>query len=256
MAEDAQRRATNRHRRFARPLFPPGGIGARDMGGGRRDGENERDHEFSEGGLRGASGLIGGGAPMRIFGDLNSGNCQKVKTTADYLGVSYDWIDVDTEKGESRTTEFLALNPAGQVPTVVFDDGRALAQSNAIVRHLARGSSLIPDDPFDQAKADEWMFWEQYSHEPYVAVARFQLVYLGRDRSDLEPKLVERGERALERLELGLRRRDYLVGDRLSIADIALLPYTRLAHEGGFDLARRSAIRDWIGRCETVLRFP
>ena len=192
---------------------------------------------------------------MRIFGDLNSGNCQKVKTTADYLGVSYDWIDVDTEKGESRTTEFLALNPAGQVPTVVFDDGRALAQSNAIVRYLARGSSLIPDDPFDQAKADEWMFWEQYSHEPYVAVARYQLVYLGKDRRELEPKLVERGERALDRLELGLRGRDYLVGDRLSVGDLALLPYTRLAHEGGFDLAGRTATRDWIGRCETVLRF-
>jgi glutathione S-transferase len=192
---------------------------------------------------------------MRIFGDLKSGNCQKVKATADYLGVSYAWIDVDITKGESRTPEFLAKNPAGQVPVVAFDDGRALAQSNAIVRYLARGSSLIPDDPFDQAKADEWMFWEQYSHEPYVAVARYQLVYLGKDKSELEPRLVERGERALDRLELGLKGRDYLVGDRLSVADIALLPYTRLAYEGGFDLAGRTAIRGWIERCEKGLRF-
>ena len=147
------------------------------------------------------------------------------------------------------------MNPAGQVPVVVFDDGRALAQSNAIVRHLARGSSLIPDDPFDQAKADEWMFWEQYSHEPYLAVARYQLVYLHKRKSELEPKIIERGERALDRLELGLTGRNYLVGDRLSVGDIALLPYTRLAHEGGFDLAGRTAIRNWIERCEQRLRF-
>ena len=198
---------------------------------------------------------VAGGAPMKVFGDLNSGNCQKVKATADYLGLPYEWVDIDITKGQSRTPEFLATNPAGQVPTVVFGDGRALAQSNAIVRYLARGSSLIPDDPFDQAKADEWMFWEQYSHEPTVAVARYQLVYLGKDKSELAPKLVERGEQALDRLELGLKGRDYLVGDRLSIGDIALLPYTRLAHEGGFDLAGRTAIRQWIGRCEKHLRF-
>lgn len=192
---------------------------------------------------------------MKVFGDLASGNCQKVKATADYLGIPYTWIDVDVTRGESRTPEFLEVNPAGQVPAVVFDDGKALAQSNAIVRYLARGSSLIPDDPFDQAKADEWMFWEQYSHEPYVAVARYQLVYLGKDKSELEPKLAERGERALDRLELGLKGRDYLVGDRLSVGDVALLPYTRLAHEGGFDLAGRTAIREWIARCERDLRF-
>jgi glutathione S-transferase len=192
---------------------------------------------------------------MKIHGDIKSGNCQKVKATADYLGLAYEWIAIDTQKGETRAPGFLAMNPAGQVPVVVFDDGRALSQSNAIVRHLARGTSLIPDDPFDQAKADEWMFWEQYSHEPYVAVARFQRVYLGKPQAEIDPGLMARGDKALDRLELGLEGKAFLVGERLSIADIALLPYTRLAHEGGFDLASRPGIRDWIGRCEAELRF-
>jgi glutathione S-transferase len=192
---------------------------------------------------------------MHIYGDINSGNCQKVKATADYLGLAYDWIPVDITKGESRTSEFLALNPAGQVPLVVFDDGRPLAQSNAIVRYLARESALIPDDPFDQAKADEWMFWEQYSHEPYVAVARYQCVYLGKSPAEVEPRIVERGNKALDRLELGLRGRRFLVGDRLSVADIALCPYTRLAREGGLDLGARPATRAWIEACETHLKF-
>ena len=176
-----------------------------------------------------------------------------MKFTADFLGLGYEWVDVDIMKGKSRTPKFLALNPAGQVPIVVFDDGRALAQSNAIVRYLARASSLIPDDPFDQAKADEWMFWEQYSHEPYVAVARFQLVYLKKTAAELDAKIFNRGNFALDRLELAVNGRNFLVGEKLSIADIALLPYTRLAHEGSFDLADRPAIRAWIARCEREL---
>ena len=192
---------------------------------------------------------------MRIYGDVGSGNCQKVKATAEFLGLAYDWIAIDIMMGESRTAEFLRVNPAGQIPVVVFDDGRTLAQSNAIVRYLARGSSLIPDDPFDCAKADEWMFWEQYSHEPCVAVARYQRVYLKTPQSEIDPRLMERGDRALDRLEARLAGRDYLVGERLSVADIALLPYTRLAHEGGFDLASRPAIGEWIARCEAQLKF-
>ena len=192
---------------------------------------------------------------MKIYGDLKSGNCQKVKFVADFLGLAYDWIDVDITRGQSRTPQFLAINPAGQVPAVTLDDGRPLAQSNAILRHLARGSALIPADPYDAAKADEWMFWEQYSHEPYVAVARYQMVYLGKSVGERDPKIVERGERALDRLEAGLAGQTYLVGDRFSVADIALLPYTRLAHEGGFDLGPRAATRAWIERCERDLRL-
>src|SRR3977135_4214928 len=124
---------------------------------------------------------------MKIYGDTNSGNCLKVKWVCDRLALPYTWTDVDTLKRETRTTPFLKLNPAGQVPTVEFDDGRMLAESNAIIRYLARGSDLIPADDFAAAKMDEWLFWEQYSHEPYVAVCRSQMIYLGKDASDLDP---------------------------------------------------------------------
>ncbi len=115
---------------------------------------------------------------MKIYGGTNSGNCLKVKWVCDRLAQPYDWIDVDTLKGETRTTEFLRLNGAGQVPTVVLDDGRTLAQSNAIIRYLARGSDLIPTDAYAAAKMDEWLFWEQYSHQPHIAVCRFHFGYL------------------------------------------------------------------------------
>ncbi len=115
---------------------------------------------------------------MKVYGDTNSGNCLKVKWVCDHLALPYAWIAVDTLKGETRTAEFLKLNGAGQVPTVELDDGRALAQSNAIIRYLARGSHLIPQDAYAQGKMDEWLFWEQYSHEPYIAVCRFQMFYL------------------------------------------------------------------------------
>ena len=127
---------------------------------------------------------------MKIYGDTNSGNCLKVKWVCDHLALPYDWIDVDTLKGETRTAEFLKLNSAGQVPAVELDDGRTLAQSNAIIRYLARGSRLIPSDAYAQAKMDEWLFWEQYSHEPYIAVCRFQMFYLGKPASDLDPEKV------------------------------------------------------------------
>ena len=192
---------------------------------------------------------------MRVYGDLASGNCLKVKYTADHLGLPYDWIPVDLKKGETRTKSFLAKNPYGEVPVVEFDDGRTLAQSNAIIRYLARDSELLPTDSFEQAKVDQWMFWEQYSHEPYVAVARFQMVYLGKKFDEREARVVERGERALGVLEEALSGRTYLVGDRLSVADIALVAYTRLAHEGGFVLSHRPAIRKWIAQCERDLKI-
>jgi glutathione S-transferase len=190
---------------------------------------------------------------MKIYGDSNSGNCLKVKWVCDRLALPYGWIEIDTLKGESRTHEFLKLNPAGQVPTVVLDDGRTLAQSNAIIRYLARGSALIPIDAYDAAKMDEWLFWEQYSHEPYVAVCRFQMRYLGKPASELDPDKVRRGYAALARLEQQLAATRFLVGDSLSLADVALLAYTRLAHEGGFHLDGYAALRRWIGEAEHSL---
>jgi glutathione S-transferase len=190
---------------------------------------------------------------MLIYGDSISGNCLKVKWTADRLRLPYTWHEVDILKGESRTPEYLAMNPAGQVPAVQFEDGRTLAQSNAIVLHLAEGSDLIPPDAFDRAKMLEWLFWEQYSHEPAIAVARFQLRYLGRQLSELEPKLIEKGHSALAVMEQALSGRPYFVGAQLSCADIALVAYTRVAHEGGFDLAAYPSVATWVHRVERDL---
>jgi glutathione S-transferase len=192
---------------------------------------------------------------MDIYGDLNSGNCLKVKWVCDVCARPYRWLDVDTMTGGSRTPEFLAMNPAGQVPVIRLDDGRTLAQSNAIIRYLAQGSALIPHDPYQAAKMDEWLFWEQYSHEPYIAVCRFQMVYLGKPASALDPDKVKRGYAALDRMELQLATTDWLAGASLSLADVALLAYTRVAHQGSFDLARYPAIRRWIAACETELRL-
>jgi glutathione S-transferase len=197
-----------------------------------------------------------GAAAMKIYGDTNSGNCLKVKWVCDRLNLPYQWIEIDTRKGETRTPQFLEMNGAGQVPTVAFDDGRTLAQSNAIIRYLARDSDLIPRDPFAAAKMDEWLFWEQYSHEPYVAVCRFQMVYLGKDVSELDPEKVKRGYAALDRMERHLATSRCFVGSAASLADVSLLAYTRVAHEGGFDLGRYGAIRRWIGETEAYLGLP
>jgi len=192
---------------------------------------------------------------LRIYGDSISGNCLKVKWTADYLGRAYEWIETDVLKSETRTPEFLALNPAGQAPVVVLDDGRALAQSNAIILFLAEGSDLIPVAAYDRARMLEWMFWEQYSHEPYVAVARFHVKYLGKPVAELDPKLVERGAAALRRLEEGLADRPFLVGPRVSLADVALVAYTRMAPDGGFDLGVYPRVTGWIARVEAALHI-
>ena len=190
---------------------------------------------------------------MKIYGDSKSGNCLKVKWVADSLGLSYDWIETDILAGQSRTPAYLAMNPAGQVPAVVLDDGRPLAQSNAIILHLAEGSGLIPADAYERAKMLEWMFWEQYSHEPYIAVCRFQMFYLKKPASDLDPEKVKRGHAALARMEHQLAITPFLVGDAVTLADVSLLAYTRLAHEGGFDLDRYAALRRWIAATEKLL---
>ena len=193
---------------------------------------------------------------MKIYGDLGSGNCLKVKWVCDRLALPYIWIPIDILKRESRTPQFLKLNNAGQVPTVEFDDGRTLAQSNAIIRYFARDSDLIPADAFAAAKMDEWLFWEQFSHEPYVAGCRFQMVYLGRPASDLDPDKIKRGYAALARMEQQLAQTRFLVGETFSLADVALLAYTRLAHEGGFHLDGYAAVRRWIGEAEAILGLP
>jgi glutathione S-transferase len=192
---------------------------------------------------------------LHIYGDSRSGNCLKVRWTAEKLGITYHWTEVDVLLGATRSPGFLALNPSGQVPLVVLADGRPLSQSNAIILHLAEGSALIPVNAYDRAQMFAWLFWEQYSHEPYVAVARFQVRFLGKPPADLDPKLVERALGALRRLDEALADGDFLVGGRLTLADIALVAYSRLAPEGGLDLAPYPAMRGWIRRVEVALNI-
>lgn len=190
---------------------------------------------------------------IRVYGDQGSGNCRKVTYVCDYLGIEYDWIDIDIMKGESRTPAFLALNPEGQVPLVEVAPGRLLRQSNAILLFLARDTALVPSDPWELAQVHQWLFWEQYTHEPSVAVCRFQMLYLGKPASALDPARVAKGNAALDLMEQQLGTRDWLVGDSPTVADLALVAYTRVAHEGGFDLAERRALRNWVGHCERLL---
>jgi glutathione S-transferase len=190
---------------------------------------------------------------LLIYGDRASGNCLKVKWTAEKLGIPYRWMQTDVRQGDTRTPGFLAMNPAGQVPTVVLDDGRPLAQSNAIILHLAEGSALIPADRYERARMLEWLFWEQYSHEPYIAVARFHRHLMGKSASEIEPRLMERGNGALARLAQQLGATRFLAGEALTLADIAVVAYTRVAHEGGFDLAQYPAVKAWVARVEAEL---
>jgi glutathione S-transferase len=192
---------------------------------------------------------------MILHGDMQSGNCLKVKYAADHLGLPLNLRAVDTTKGESRTPAFLAMNPWGQVPVLELADGRFLAQSNAILRYLARGTPLLPDDAYQAAKVDEWLFWEQYSHEPYVATCRFHMLYLGQPKETRDPQKVERGERALDHMEAMLAGREWLAGQSLTIADIALVAYTQFAEEGGFDLGPRPNVTSWVGRTQNALRL-
>ena len=195
---------------------------------------------------------------IKIYGDPISGNCLKVKWTAERIGIPFTWVDVNVVNRETRTDAFLAMNPAGQVPTIVLDDGRTLAQSNAIILHLAENTALIPVDAYDRAKMFEWLFWEQYSHEPTSAVVRFQVKYLGRPRSEVDAALIARAEAALTLMDRtlaagALNGRDFLVGATLTLADIALVAYTRFAADGGFDLADYPAVDAWVRRVEQEL---
>ncbi len=194
---------------------------------------------------------------IRIFGDSISGNCLKVKWVAERLGIDHEWVEIDILKGETRTDDFLAINPFGQVPVVEFEDGRTLAQSNAIIAYLAEGSDLYPQNAFERAKMMEWMFWEQYSHETAIAVRRFQKLYEKRPEDEIDPALLAKGRRALGRMEMALLSNDWIAGgEAMTLADISLLAYTRLAHEGGFDVSEFPAVHGWIARCERELGLP
>jgi glutathione S-transferase len=195
-------------------------------------------------------------AAMTIFGDSISGNCLKVKWVADRLRLPYDWVEINVLNKETRTPEFLAMNPAGRVPVVRFADNGVLAQSNAIMLHLAEASTLIPADPYQRAQMFQWLFWEQYSHEPAIAVLRFHKHYLRKPESEIDPALPPKCESVLTMMNDHLQRRSYFVGGKISLADIALVAYTRFADEAGLDLKGRPHVAAWIHRIERDLNIP
>lgn len=185
-----------------------------------------------------------------VYGMSASGNCYKVGLLLAQLGEPYRWVEVDTLGGETRSADFLAKNPNGKVPLLELDDGRMLAESNAILCYLAEGSALWPDDRWYRAQVLQWLFFEQYSHEPYIAVARFISRFLPADhprRAEL-PRLVERGNQALAVMEQHLQDRIFFADCGYSLADIALYAYTHSAHEAGFDLSAYRAISSWLDR--------
>ncbi|HMH65334.1 MAG TPA: glutathione S-transferase family protein [Rhizomicrobium sp.] len=194
-------------------------------------------------------------AAMTIYGDSISGNCLKVKFVADRLGLPYDWVEISVIKGETRTPEFLAMNPVGQVPVVRFADNGALAQSNAIMLHLAQNTDLIPADAFERALMLQWLFWEQYSHEPAIAVLRFHKFYLKKADSEIDPALPAKCAKVLALMNSHLEARKYFVGEKLSLADIALVAYTRFAHQAGLSLATVPNVAAWVRRVESDLKI-
>lgn len=192
-------------------------------------------------------------AMFTVYGMADSGNCYKVKLALEQLGKPYRWVEVDSTKGETRTQEYLARNPNGKVPTLQLEDGGYLPESNAILYYLAEGTPLLPADKLGRARALQWMFFEQYSHEPCIAVARAILRYQPPDsprRAEL-PRLRERGEKALGVMEQRLQGAPYFAGARYTIADIALYAYTHCAADGGFDLKRYPAVLAWLMRVKS-----
>jgi glutathione S-transferase len=186
---------------------------------------------------------------LRLYDYFESGNAYKVRLLLSQLGVPFERVHLDILRGETRSPEFRARNPNHRVPLVEWPDGRTLAESNAILFHLAEGTRYLPRDPFERAQVLQWMFFEQYSHEPYIAVVRFWHFSgeLEAHRAEL-PARMERGHHALAVMQSHLATRAYFVGERYSIADIALYAYTHVADEGGFELAAYPAIRAWIAR--------
>ena len=187
---------------------------------------------------------------FKVYGDYRSGNCYKVKRMLHLLGKPYQWIPIDILKGETQSEAFLAKNPNGKIPVLELDDGTCLWESNAILNFLADGSEFLPSEPRLRTQVLQWQFFEQYSHEPYVAVARFIQLYQGmpEERREEHARCLKLGYKALKVMEKQLERTPYLVGEHYSIADIALYAYTHVAHEGGFSLEAFPAVRAWLDR--------
>lgn len=197
---------------------------------------------------------------MNLYGMTGSGNCWKPAVLMRQLEIPFQWIEVDILKGQSRTTDYLKKNPNGKVPLLeVRDHGetRFLAESNAMLCYLADGTPFLPDDRWPRAKVLEWLFFEQYSHEPYIATVRFWVHFL-KKQDEWQEKIGEamkKGYAALEVMERALEKSAFLAGAQYTIADIALYAYTHVAHQGGYELARFPQIRGWLARVASQPRF-
>ena len=194
---------------------------------------------------------------MKIYGDSRSGNCYKLKLLCSMLEISYEWITVDILAGETHIASFLSKNPNGKIPLLELDDGQCLSESNAMLNYLARDSDLIPSDSWQWAKMLEWQFFEQYSHEPYIAVARFIRHYLGLPesrRAEYDSKQ-QGGHKALKVMNQQLIKTPFLVGKEMSLADISLYAYTHVAEEGGFELENYPGILNWFKNIETHPKY-
>jgi len=187
---------------------------------------------------------------LTLYDYLESGNGYKVRLLLSQLGLPFRLVEKDILKGETRTPAFLAVNPDGRIPVLQLEDGRTLAQSSAILFYLAEGTPFLPDDRFERAQVLQWMFFEQYSHEPQIAVARFWIhsLHKGKEWADRLQEKWQKGYQALDVMERHLTGRRFFVGERYSIADIALYGYTHVAGEGEFDLGRYPHIRGWLDR--------
>ena len=187
---------------------------------------------------------------MLLYNSAVSGNCYKVRLLLAQLGIAYETVEVDVVDRSNRKQLLGELNPALRVPTLVLDDGRPLGESNAILWYFGDGTAYVPVDPYERAQVLQWLFFEQYSHEPAIAVARFLRMYSGEpERFERQKeRLLTSGYAALDALDGRLRSAAFLVGDRYSIADIALYAYTHVADEGGFELDAYPAIRAWLER--------
>jgi glutathione S-transferase len=195
---------------------------------------------------------------IRLYDYLPSGNGYKVRLLLTQLAVPFERVELDIIKGETRTPEFLHKFPNGRIPAVEIEDGKLLFESNAIIAYLAEGTPFMPVDRFQRAQVLQWLFFEQYSHEPYIASVRYLMIHpdvKDSRRSIIEPLMRPRGYDALAVMEAHLKSREWFVGERYSVADIALYAYTHVADEGGFDLAGYPAIRAWLDRVKSQPRY-
>ena len=187
---------------------------------------------------------------MKVFGDIASGNCYKVKLVLEQLSIAHEWHQVNILEGETKRTDFLKINPNGKIPVLLLDSGETLSESNAIIDYLAQGTALLPTGRLARARVLRWQFFEQFSHEPYIAVARYINKYLGLPesrRAEYESKQAG-AIKALQVMEQQLQRTPYLIGSEYTVADISLYAYTHVAQEGGFDLLAFPAVTRWIAR--------